>query len=130
MSNFERLKAIAQTPDFTRRLKTPAMFQRAVDVYTEIADHYGLVQSLPGFHAPHEVGPVVMYLKCSRGAQPACIVVSPNVGQQLSTLSPFKHVGVHAVVQVFRGGADDNSVEDGGPSPENRIVSKGRTLQC
>ena len=71
---------------------------------------------------------VVLYPNAARAAQPACIVVSLNMGQSNSPSADHVRSKAYALIQVFDAGADDAELAAAGPFPAHRVQTKGRVL--
>lgn len=131
---YEQLKTIAETPEFQRictdgysairnsGLSKQLCIQHMID---RLTSKFGMMNE-----TSHSGGTtMVLYLTGTRAKQPACIVVSANIGQLASPSAEFVFYGAGCMIQVFDGGADDG-LETAGPAASYRIESKSRSLQC
>lgn len=71
---------------------------------------------------------VKLELLATRAAQPACVLVSINIGQGSSPSADYVRRGACAIIQVFSAGADDAGLDGAGTSLAHRLEAEGRVL--
>lgn len=128
-TSYSRLRTIAADASFLATVAYAYRRVRYSDVNpdTTLGELLDRVESRHGLAGEATHDAVVLHLLISRARNPACIHISPNVGQTADRMCSYLSRTEHFLMQVFEGG-EYAPVADNGTIPADRRQAEGAAL--